>query len=378
MTLLYCFITSLVIVFFTMPIFIRLMLKYHILDSSVGRKKHNGNKVNMGGIIIFLACIVSCLLAMHSYKPSCNIDYIITFLIVLCCIAIVGVRDDMNTLSAKTKLIIEIIFILFICNIGLRIDNLFGFFGIHKLPIVISYAATIFFIVVVLNAYNLIDGIDGQAATQALNVIVPLFLFFMLCIPKNYICQDCFGSPILWRILLVSVGGGLIGFLFFNWEPSKVFMGDTGSITIGTIIACSMIVAMQYNGYLGSEAKICGLVAIKSKIGVVCVLFFIPFADTLRVFCDRIKRGFSPFHPDRSHIHHLFLRTGATHAKTSLLTLTFSVTISIIGMILSTLVDDNIFIPLIVVMFFLYVITLHYVIKFRIKKMRAKQLCQKK
>src|SRR5574344_1410772 len=109
MTLLYCFITSLAIVFLTMPIFIRLMLKYHILDPSGGRKKHKGKKVNMGGIIIFLACIVSCLLAMHSYKSSCNMDYIITFIIVLCCIVIVGVRDDMNTLSAKTKLIIEII-----------------------------------------------------------------------------------------------------------------------------------------------------------------------------------------------------------------------------------------------------------------------------
>ena len=151
-------------------------------------------------------------------------------------------------------------------------------------------------------------------------------------------------------------------------------MGDTGSLSIGMILASVMIAAIQYNGSYGSDINILGF-EIKSKIGVIVLLFFIPLADTLRVFCARIKKGKSPFNPDKSHIHHLLIRTGACHQTSTLITLTSSIFISIIGIILSTIFTDNIFIPLMIVLFILYFRAIIYFTKFRIKRMNKKRIC---
>lgn len=359
-----------------MPFFIRLMLKYHVLDRSGGRKIHKGEKVNIGGVIIFIAFLASYLIALPFIAKQEPIDLALTFIILILCIVVVGIRDDMNSLTAKNKLIIEIILVLFLCRMGIRIDNLYGFLGIYEIPLWVSYSGTIFFFIVVLNAYNLIDGIDGQAATQALSIFIPLLLFFLFIVPGNE-CKSCFGGVFFWSIICVSIIGALLGFMHYNWEPSRVFMGDTGSISIGVILASVMIAAIQYNGIYGKEITIDGF-EIKSKIGVIIVLFFVPLADTLRVFMVRIMNRKSPFSPDKSHIHYLLLRTGASHQTGALITLSFSIVISILGIMLSTIFYDNIFIPLLAVLFILYVRSLSYVTKLRIKKMKKNKLCLKK
>jgi UDP-GlcNAc:undecaprenyl-phosphate/decaprenyl-phosphate GlcNAc-1-phosphate transferase len=359
-----------------MPFFIKLMLKYHVLDRSGGRKIHKGEKVNVGGAIIFIAFLASYLIALPFITKQEPIDLAITFIILILCIVVVGIRDDMNSLTAKNKLIIEIILVLFLCRMGIRIDNLYGFWGIYEIPPWVSYSLTVFFFIVVLNTYNLIDGIDGQAATQALAVLVPLLLFFLFIVPGNE-CKNCFGGVFFWSIICVSIIGALLGFIHYNWEPSRVFMGDAGSISIGVLLASVMIAAIQYNGVYGNDITI-NCCEIKSKIGVIVVLFFVPLADTLRVFISRIMRGKSPFTPDKSHIHHFLLRTGASHQTSTLTTLSFSIIISIVGIVLSTIFYDNIFIPLLAVLFILYVLSLSYVTKLRIKKMKKNRLCQKK
>lgn len=358
-----------------MPFFIRLMLKYRVLDRSGGRKIHNGDKVNVGGVVIFISFLTSYLIALPFIAKQDSIDLAITFIIIIFCIIVVGIRDDMNSLTAKNKLIIEIIFILFLCRMGIRIDNLYGFLGVYIIPNWLSYTLTTFFFIVVLNTYNLIDGIDGQAATQALAVFIPLLIFFLFFIPDNE-CSNCFGGTFFWSLICVSIIGALLGFLYFNWEPSRVFMGDTGSISIGMILSSVMVAAIQYKGTF-HNISIAGS-GIKSNIGVIVILFFIPLADTLRVFICRIKKGKSPFSPDKSHIHHFLLRTGASHQTSTLITLIFSITTSIIGIILSTFLTDNVLIPLIFVLFILYVLSLSYVTKLRIKKMKKNRLCQKK
>lgn len=359
-----------------MPFFIKLMKKYNVLDRSGGRKIHKGEKVNVGGVIIFIAFLASYLIALPFIAKQESTDLAITFIILILCIVVVGIRDDMNSLTAKNKLIIEIILVLFLCRMGIRIDNLYGFWGIYEIPSWISYSLTVFFFIVVLNTYNLIDGIDGQAATQALAVFIPLLLFFLFIVPGNE-CLNCFGGVFFWSFICVSIIGALLGFIHYNWEPSRVFMGDTGSISIGVILASVMIASIQYNGVYGKEVTIDSY-EIKSKIGVIVVLFFVPLADTLRVFIARIMRGRSPFNPDKSHIHHFLLRTGASHQTSTLITLSFSIIISVLGIILSTFFYDSIFIPLIIVLFILYALSLSYVTKLRIKKMKKNRLCQKK
>jgi len=359
-----------------MPFFIKLMQKYKVIDCSGGRKIHKGEKVNIGGAVIFLAFLISYIIAIPQISKYDSIDLILSFIAIISSIVIVGIRDDMNSLSAKSKLIIEIIAILFLCAIGIRIDSFYGFLGIYELPNWVSYAVTVFFYIVILNTYNLIDGIDGQSATQALAVFLPLLIFFILIVPGT-IATGTFGSTFFWSIICASTIGAICGFLWFNWEPSKVFMGDTGSISIGMILASTMIAAIQYNGEYGLKIAIFDQ-PIKSNIGVVVTLFFIPLADTLRVFTQRIREGHSPFRPDKSHIHHFFLRTGASHSQTALIVLSFSMIVSTIGVIASLFLDDNIFIPLLILLYILYVYALTTVTKLRITKMKKTKLCQMK
>lgn len=367
MTLFYCFLISLLLVLFIMPIFIKLMLKYKIFDFPGGRKIHKNKKNNLGGAVIFLGFLISYIHALPSITREVSIELVLTYINVISCMVIVGIMDDLNSLRARDKLIIEVVFILFFCKMGIRLDNFYGFLGFYEASIWFSYIGTIFFYIVVINTFNLIDGIDGQAAVIALVVFVPIFFFFSFLVPDSD-CKNCFGSVFFWSVVCVCIIGAILGFLHFNWEPSKVFMGDTGSLSIGMILASVMIVAIQYNGNYGSDINLLGF-EIKSKIGVIVLLFFIPLADTLRVFCVRIKKGKSPFTPDKLHVHHLLIRTGACHRTSSLITLILSIIISIIGIILSTIFTDNIFIPLMIVLFIFYFRSVIYFTKLRIKIM---------
>lgn len=376
MTLFYYFLIPFLLVFFIMPLYIKLMLKHRVLDHSGGRKIHNGEKVNIGGGVIFIAFLISYLIAIPEISDHDPIDLVISFIAVISCIVVVGIRDDMNSLTAKNKLILEIIAIMFLCIIGIRIDSLYGLFGIYEIPKWISYSLTIFFYIVILNTYNLIDGIDGQAGTQALAIFIPLLIFFILLVP-DIESTTIFGSPFFWSVVCISIIGAILAYLWFNWEPSKVFMGDTGSISIGMILASVMIAAIRYNGEFGNQIALFGH-PVKSNIGVIVSLFFLPLADTLRVFIHRVRKGKSPFSPDKSHIHHYLLRTGASHSKTALIVLSFSITISTIGIILSVFLNDNIFIPLLILLYILYVYVLLSVTKLRMKKMKKTRLCQMK
>jgi UDP-N-acetylmuramyl pentapeptide phosphotransferase/UDP-N-acetylglucosamine-1-phosphate transferase len=354
-----------------MPLFIRLMLRYKVLDTSGGRKIHKGEKVNSGGAVIFIAFAISYLISLPEISVHDPVDLAICFILIIACILIVGIRDDMRSLSAKNKLVLEIIAVLFLCKIGVRVDGLFGFLGIYDIPTWLSYGITVFFFIVILNTYNLIDGIDGQSATQALIVFIPLLIFFLFIVPGNA-SANCFGSTHFWAIICISIIGALLGFLVFNWEPSKVFMGDTGSISIGMILASTMIAAIQYNGEYGHEIKIFGTPII-SNYGVVVSLFFIPLADTLRVFLHRISKGRSPFTPDKSHVHHYLLRLGASHSQSTLIILAFSIIISSIGIIASTILSDIIFIPLLIILYFIYTYMLYYITELRLIKMKKQE-----
>ena len=373
MTLFYCFFISLLLVLIFMPVFIKLSSKYEIFDVSGGRKIHKNKKNNLGGVVIFFGFLISYIFALPSITRGVSIELALYYINVILCIVIVGIMDDLNPLRARNKLLIEVAFILFFCKMGLRLDNFYGFLGFYETSIWFSYIGTIFFYIVVINTFNLIDGIDGQASVIALAVFIPILIFFSFLVPDGY-CKNCFGNVFFWSSVCVSIIGAILGFLHFNWEPSRIFMGDTGSLSIGMILASVMIAAIQYNGSYGSDINILGF-EIKSKIGVIVLLFFIPLADTLRVFCARIKKGKSPFNPDKSHIHHLLIRTGACHQTSTLITLTSSIFISIIGIILSTIFTDNIFIPLMIVLFILYFRAIIYFTKFRIKGMNKKRIC---
>src|SRR5690606_7156776 len=185
----------------------------------------------------------------------------------------------------------------------LRIDSLYGIFGVTDLPDTVSYIVTIFTIIIITNSFNLIDGLDGLAGTIA---IIALF---------------CFGTwfyfidEITFATLSYTMLGAFLAFLIFNGEPSEVFMGDTGALVIGMLLAILAIHFINVNYQLPLDSPYKFL----SSIGTAACVIIIPLVDTARIIILRLIKGKSPFKPDKSHVHHAIMRLGATHSQATLI-----------------------------------------------------------
>ncbi|MEJ2004506.1 MAG: MraY family glycosyltransferase, partial [Cyclobacteriaceae bacterium] len=157
---------------------------------------------------------------------------------------------------------------------------------------------TLFGFIVITNSINLIDGLDGLAGSLGLIILSCYGTWFMYAGIEEaaYIC--------------FAIVGGIVAFLFFNWQPSRIFMGDTGALTLGLACAAMTILFINSNFQLDSSnpAKVTSGVAT-----AICVMI-IPLTDTLRVFIIRISAGRSPFSADTNHIHHLLIRSGLSHS----------------------------------------------------------------
>jgi UDP-GlcNAc:undecaprenyl-phosphate GlcNAc-1-phosphate transferase len=223
-----------------------------------------------------------------------NQPVIISFMFSLIILFGLGIMDDVKNLSARYKLIIEIGLATIMAVAGIRITSFSGLFGIHELPISAQYTFTLIAIVGITNAFNLIDGIDGLAGGLGFMSLVTLGIFLTLCGDTNM------------ALIAFSLAGGLLAFLYFNLNPARIFMGDTGSLILGFVISIMCLRLMQVNNSMQHpivpHAPIFAL-------GIV----LIPVFDALRVFSIRIWKGKSPFAPDKTHVHHLLTNAGYSH-----------------------------------------------------------------
>lgn len=280
-----------------MPQVIRLGLKLELVDKPDHRKLHKSPIPTLGGIAIFIGFFITAIAFMISSGNS-QFLYIIGCLIIL---FILGIIDDLKDLSASKKFLVQFITAFLIAFSGIRVNNLYGLFGFYELPMVIEYVLTIFVIVGVTNAFNLIDGIDGLAG--GVSFINSAFIGIILFISGN----------LFFSIVAFALAGSLLAFLWFNFHPAKIFMGDTGSLIIGFLLAILGIFIIQ------EAVAINFALGIKGNIMIVIVgIFLIPVYDTLRVFIVRIKQKKSPFKPDKNHIHHLLIETGYNHTRSAL------------------------------------------------------------
>ncbi len=289
------FITSFAVSFVLFPATINVLKKYNLLDPPGGRKIHTEQTPSIGGVPIFLGIILSVVM----WLPLAYIGefkYVISALIIS---FILGLRDDLIDLKANQKLIGQIAaasLLIFFCDIRLR--SMYGLFGVYEVPIWASFLITTFTFIVVTNAFNLIDGIDGLAASLAIIALLFFGSWFML-VGKIHYSFFCF-----------AFAGALLAFLNYNWYPSKIFMGDTGSLLIGFFIAASTIYFIDSNYHLPEQSIFKFNAYIATGVGMV----IIPLYDTLRVFCKRVIAGKSPMHPDKNHVHHVLLKLGLNHA----------------------------------------------------------------
>lgn len=363
------FMLALCISFLLMPPFITLMQKYHILDKAGGRHIHTGYTAHMGGIVIFITFVLSTIAVLFLFRHETPLDNLFFLTTIVLIMLIVGIRDDLHNISAWSKLFIEIFVGIFLSYIGIRIESLGGFLGIYNIPLWFSYLFTTCFFIVVVNAYNLIDGVDGQAGMQAINVLFFCVVFLLTVIGvHNHNPRLCYAF--FFYVCCISMSGAIVGFLRYNWQKAKIFMGDAGSLFIGTMLTCIIIVSMKY-AIVSNEIDTLNHTSnytffglkLKATIAPFLNIFYLPMADTLRVFINRARHDKSPFHPDKTHIHHLFLRIGFSHQRCTLTTFSISFCISALGIVLAFLFNDNICIPLIIISWFVYVKLLSIYIK---------------
>ncbi|WP_316932679.1 MraY family glycosyltransferase [Anditalea andensis] len=267
-----------------------------MLEIPGGRKIHKESIPSMGGIGIMLATFIG-LAAWLSLDQLAFTRYL---LIALGLMFTLGMRDDLVELTAIQKLLGQCVAALLVVIMAdIRITGFYGFAGIHELPLFLSYGLTFLTIIVLTNAFNLIDGLDGLAGT--ISTITLAFLGWW------FVSVGLFP----YGIIAFTMVGAILSFLIYNWHPAKIFMGDTGSLSIGFMLSVLVILFIDKNGTM---VPIQGL-TFNAPIASGVALLIVPIYDTARIFVKRVSKGKSPLAPDKSHVHHFLMRMGFSHDK---------------------------------------------------------------
>ncbi len=293
-------ITSFVICFLMIPVIIKFSMAKNLLDIPGRRKIHKKVTPSLGGIAIFFGFSIASLIWVDLSTWS-EIKWILVALFV---IFFIGVRDDLIPLRASLKLIGQIlaatVLVLFF---DLRLGSLYGMFGVFAIPEWIGNILTIVTIIAITNSFNLIDGLDGLAGTISIVALSCFGVWFYLVGETTF------------AILAFTMIGAILAFLIFNWDPSEVFMGDTGALVIGMLLAIMVIFFININFYLPTDSPY----RFASSVATAVSFIAIPLIDTSRIMILRLLKGKSPFKPDKSHIHHTIMRLGKTHSQTTII-----------------------------------------------------------
>jgi UDP-GlcNAc:undecaprenyl-phosphate/decaprenyl-phosphate GlcNAc-1-phosphate transferase len=285
------------ITFISIPKIIKVANAKKLYDVPDDRKVHKDPIPSLGGVGIFAGFFTS-LLFFGVFDSANLFQYLLlAFFIVF----FFGIKDDVMILSPQKKFFGQLLVAtLLTLKANLLLTNMHGFLGIHALNGTISYILTIFTIVVIMNAYNLIDGIDGLAATISIITASVFAWFFYL------------NNEGLYALLGFTFACSVFAFLIFNFAPAKIFMGDTGSMLCGLVNAILVIHFIE----TATSSKVMN-VSESPALGF--GILIMPLLDTLRVFAIRILNGRSPFYPDRNHLHHILLDRGLSHKVITLI-----------------------------------------------------------
>lgn len=293
-----------IISFIAIPTIIRFADEKGLFDGPDARKLHTKPIASLGGVGIFLGFLLSMLLCISMQQnPEFQYFYAAALLVFF-----LGIKDDILILSASKKLLGQIVAAAIIIQLGdIRIDSMHGFLGVNQLPDFISYPLSYMTVIVIINAFNLIDGIDGLAGSLGILTTAVFGAYFTMAQMPSY------------ALLSFSLTGALCAFLVYNYHPAKIFMGDSGSLLLGLVNAILVI------KFITVADSINGTFPITSSVAIGFSILLVPLLDTLRVFTVRISKGRSPFSPDRNHIHHLLLDRGLNHSQVTLVCLLMNV-----------------------------------------------------
>ncbi len=319
------------------PFVRKIAIKFNLVDKPNYRKVHTNPIPLVGGISIAILFFIMLFLSgnfiaiFEKYLPILASAYILL---------IVGVIDDKTDLSAKYKLVIQLILATIVALSGTRITSFYGFLGIEDITIYWQYILTIIVITGVVNAFNLMDGVDGLVGGLS-------FLGFTM-----FLIASIFYNDMELLTLSVLFMGILLSFLRFNLSrKQKIFMGDSGSLFLGFIfvsLGIHLLESQQINQQNNYAYAFLLLVS----------FFAIPVLDSMRVYVGRMKKGDSPFKADKSHLHHLLLSVGLTHKKISLYVVLMCMTLFFVGFGLISYLSTTLIVLALITLFSLVVKTL--------------------
>ena len=285
---------SFLVAFTAMPVVIKIADAKKLFDLPNQRKIHFTPIPSLGGIGIFAALMLS-VSTMVSFAETPDLQYFLGASVI---IFFLGLKDDILLISPMKKFAGQLIAAFLLVYLGhFQLTSLHGFLGLTALPPVFSMLFSYITILVVVNAFNLIDGIDGLAGT--LGLISTLFFGVVFAIEKDF----------SFALLSFSMAASLLAFLIYNFSPAKIFMGDTGSLLLGLVNAVLVIRFINTASLPGTVLQFSAAPA----IGFAAL--FVPLMDTLRVTVVRVYQGRSPFEPDVNHIHHLLMKKGLSHMQ---------------------------------------------------------------
>ncbi|MDC1767467.1 MULTISPECIES: MraY family glycosyltransferase [Bacteroides] len=333
-----CFLAFLLCAFcagIVIPQILLIAFRKQLFDVPNERKIHQCAVPRLGGIafkpVVFLSFAlllgVNLLLGNQEIqieigKNACSLSFAFCTIMIL---YLVGIADDLIGVRYRAKFVIQILCGIMLIAGGICVNSLHGVLGIYAIPAWIGYPLTIFITVFIINAINLIDGVDGLAS--GLSSIACLFYGIIFFILHQY----------LYAMLSFATLGVLVPFFYYNVfgnpdKQSKIFMGDTGSLTIGMVLCFLSLKLLQY--FPGSAS---------THLPNVLVLAFspllIPCFDVVRVYLHRVRNGKNPFLPDKNHIHHKLLAIGIRQRIVMLIIVLASVLLILCNILLSQYIE---------------------------------------
>lgn len=296
------FLVSFVVTYISIPLIISTSKRKKLFANPNLRNLHNEQTPTFGGIAFFLSFIITSLILDEFDKDAIGINIAVGLTVLF----FIGFKDDLVEVSPKTKILAQL-FATFclILKEGIHLYSLNGFLGIEQLPFWATVIIICFIILSIVNSYNLIDGINGSASM----VGIAVFSFFAYLFYK--------ANEYYYFLLAVVSIAFLLAFLRYNLSAKlRIFMGDTGSMIVGYIIAVLTLKYMALPELSLEKARVIPI----NKLAIIVAILFIPFVDTVRVSLVRFIRHGRPFSPDRSHVHHVMIDyMNLSHAKASIL-----------------------------------------------------------
>lgn len=308
------FLTAFITTLLAYSLVLKLAVKYNIVDNPDARKLQRTPVPVLGGVAVFFGIFAASVLTFLGLVDNGSIEGIFFAMFVM---LVVGTVDDIRDLSPTFRFIIEIAITLFLIYVvGIRIDNVYGMWhlGVILSPW-IYLPLTIIAAVGIINSINLIDGVDGLSSGfgNMACIVFGIMYWYM-------------GDQVM-AILAFSIAGALIPFFLHNvfGKTSKMFIGDGGTLMIGTAMAVFVLDLFTADSVASLQLQSQGLCLAAFALAVLAI----PVFDTLRVMSIRILKGHSPFRPDKTHLHHLFIEMGFSHVGISvgLITLDFLIVV---------------------------------------------------